>query len=449
MNKELAEYIKSARAAAMTDAQIRHELLKVGWQVADIEDELGTIDAKIKKSMNPALKTIIYLLFIILLMGSAAAGFYTLDRWLGWGIIKWNISGQQEQQQSEDILQALQAQMAEMDKVNEDMKKIFECRLDKGSIGKNTTEEIICYSAVLAGASQDLCGRMDAGMSSGQGFSQKEACWAAEAIAKNDNKLCSEKGGRFSTICNAIISAAGGEGLPEEQLLRCETEKDCYEWIISEKGYDESVCAKIVTNLNAKDICYSGAAKTKKDQSVCLNIKDGARRGDCYAIVAAAKGDEALCAEAVKQNKNYNIDNCYASVAASKADLLVCGKIKNSNSKDNCYSSIAAINRDESICSQEASDLKKDACYSLLAAVKKDEAVCEEIKTAKGVCYEELALAKMDESLCIKSGLDICYLYLAELKAKKGLCDKAGSMKTSCYEKVGKQIGNQAPVKDN
>jgi len=437
MNKELAEYIKSARAAAMTDAQIRQELLKVGWQVADIEDEFGAINAKVKKSMNPALKTIIYLLFIILLMGSAAAGFYTLDKWLGWGIIKWDISGQQEQQQSGDVLQALQAQMAEMDKVNEDMKKMFECRLDKGAIGKNTTGEIICYSAVLAGASQDLCGRMDAGMSSGQGFSQKEACYAAEAIAKNDSKLCSEKGGRFSTICNAIISAANSEGLPEEQLLRCETESDCYEQIISEKGYDGSVCAKIVTNLNAKDICYSGVAEVKKDQSVCLNIKDAVKKGDCYASVAAAKGDETLCAEAVKQNKNYNIDSCYAAVAASKADLLICDKIKNSNSKDNCYSSIAAINRDESICSQKTSDLRRDACYSLLAAVKKDETFCEEIKTAKGVCYEELALAKMDENLCIKSGLDICYLYLAELKANKSLCDKAGSMKASCYEKVG------------
>ncbi|MFH1129159.1 MAG: hypothetical protein V1686_00265 [Patescibacteria group bacterium] len=47
MNQELQDYIKKARVAGMNDGQIKQELLKVGWQEQDINQEFSGVSASL------------------------------------------------------------------------------------------------------------------------------------------------------------------------------------------------------------------------------------------------------------------------------------------------------------------------------------------------------------------------------------------------------------------
>lgn len=67
MNQQLDNYIKRAKGAKMSDAQIKQDLSKAGWPEKDVEQALS---AGGKKS-----KGLVWLIILIIIIILAAAGY--------------------------------------------------------------------------------------------------------------------------------------------------------------------------------------------------------------------------------------------------------------------------------------------------------------------------------------------------------------------------------------
>lgn len=88
---ELTNYINQAKAAGMTEQQIKDELIKAGWQQADINETFADAaapisDSPISAKMSSLKISVIATIGILLIAGSASAFWYA-DKKLNWGII--------------------------------------------------------------------------------------------------------------------------------------------------------------------------------------------------------------------------------------------------------------------------------------------------------------------------------------------------------------------------
>lgn len=90
MNSDLIRYIEEARKSGMGDAQIREELLKTGWQEADVNEAMGGVLATPSPSRprastsKPLLTIMIALLAAIAIYAGAAyymTNFQDLPLW--------------------------------------------------------------------------------------------------------------------------------------------------------------------------------------------------------------------------------------------------------------------------------------------------------------------------------------------------------------------------------
>ena len=91
LTPELTNYINQAKAAGMTDQQIRDELIKTGWQPADVEEAFSgafapTTYLAVSKKI-PLLKIGIIAVSAILLIAGSASAFWYADKQFDWGII--------------------------------------------------------------------------------------------------------------------------------------------------------------------------------------------------------------------------------------------------------------------------------------------------------------------------------------------------------------------------
>ena len=444
MNPQLLDYVTKCREAGIADGQIRQELSKAGWQIADIEEGLktkgsGKIPPAVpavkgqKPKTSSLAKTIEIIVLILLLLGTAAFGFYTFDKQLGWGILSGR-GGVQNQQAEQNLAEQAVAEKTEVSEavnpeINEAVKKIIKCTL---RTDPDNYEEIKCLADIFKkDYGEDLCARFKEDIISENNL--EGACYAGLAAAKGDEGLCSEKGGDFSYVCDVLIAGAKNEVTPEQHLSKCLFDVKCYASIFSEKGYSETACDKVTK----KEDCYTGAAVNKKDESICSKIKDVSEKSICYSYVAEAKGDEKLCVEAAKIYKGFVIDSCYEEVAITKKDPAACEKLSNADDKGYCYVMLAAIEQDQSFCLKTEGE-NKDMCYVGAAIVKEDEKLCGESGSSEPLCQTMLALAKLDETLCAGAGsqMDNCYLYLARLKAEEKICENSGVEKDACYSSL-------------
>ncbi|MFA5249026.1 MAG: hypothetical protein WC397_00645 [Candidatus Paceibacterota bacterium] len=448
MNKKLVEYIKSARAAEMTDDQIRQELLGVGWTEKEIEGGIRF------SSANFGFRAAIYIFFILLLAGLSAAGFYVSDKHFGWGIISPKaedhipVPVQQEQVHIQDQEPQTggteDAGGAEIVPAGEEKKVVSEKDVLKQMIACGATatinnassdaDRILCYAEIFKQDYEggNMCGRLDNLDIGGSGL-----CNAGMAVAKNDEKMCEEKSGSLSvsSTCKAIIAVENGQGTPKEQLSKC-ISPSCYSYIFKEKNYDGELCSEIEKEKAGQGACYYGLALGKMDESFCSKVelkniystsKDGFK-SLCYYSVAAAKKDQTLCDKAVSQKLFSDNETCYVGVAVSAKDSDLCKKV--SDGSLHCYSMVAAAKQDETLCAKEQKG-SQSFCYNVVAKAKADESLCAK---ADAGCYEDLAILKLDENICEKAQdwKNDCYSLLAVLKSDKSICEKTGAYKTVC-----------------
>lgn len=97
-NQDLINYINQAKAEGKSEQQIKEELLKVGWQVKDIDEafsnKLDAVAIPIVSGSNsettpktPIIKIAVIAISVILLIGGSAGAFYYADKQFNWGIV--------------------------------------------------------------------------------------------------------------------------------------------------------------------------------------------------------------------------------------------------------------------------------------------------------------------------------------------------------------------------
>lgn len=89
-----------------------------------------------------------------------------------------------------------------------------------------------------------------------------------------------------------------------------------------------------------QDACYIGVAEKYKNEAICeiTNAK-----GNCYRVVAEAKGDPSLCDKAEDIS-----DDCYYGIALSKNDPYLCRKAKTKTEK--CFYEMARNDYNADMC---------------------------------------------------------------------------------------------------
>lgn len=136
-----------------------------------------------------------------------------------------------------------------------------------------------------------------------------------------------------------------------------------------------------------EDMCVIGLAAKIKDASLCQELSRDSRPG-CYALVASAKNDVNVCAEAGTYK-----DRCYEEYARISQDASACDKISDINSKGNCYYNLFNVLGDPALCDKIASVGTKDSCYWSAAMRTGDSTYCNKITNAnqKENCNQNLA----------------------------------------------------------
>jgi hypothetical protein len=110
--EQLIDYIKKARASAMSDDQIKQEVAKSGWKTSDLEEAFKAVDGAVgpvssgaKKPKISLIKAILLTILTMMVIGGGVFGFYALEKRFGpEGPINPKITeGQDQSQQSEGM----------------------------------------------------------------------------------------------------------------------------------------------------------------------------------------------------------------------------------------------------------------------------------------------------------------------------------------------------------
>lgn len=148
----------------------------------------------------------------------------------------------------------------------------------------------------------------------------KEACISEIGIAVNDLNIC--------------------QGLDET------TQGSCYAKIAI-NNQDESTCQLIKSNY-WWDICHYEIGIAKNKVTICSEMYDQERAGECFAKIAEAKKDESSCSLIPKKTSRYF---CYIKLALIKGNVSICNRIDNSVWRDgNCIKRVAENSSNASIC---------------------------------------------------------------------------------------------------
>lgn len=149
-----------------------------------------------------------------------------------------------------------------------------------------------------------------------------------------------------------------------------------------------SVCVGMpeIQSGSLEDLCIEGLAAKNKNPSLCQEVSKDIRPS-CYAIVAAAKNDMNVCADAGTSK-----DKCYSEYAKNKQDIAACDKITDVNNKDYCYYDIFNIVGDPTICDKMMNAGQKNGCYWNAAMRFQDTSYCNKITQSdqKQNCLQQL-----------------------------------------------------------
>ncbi len=211
----------------------------------------------------------------------------------------------------------------------------------------------------------------------------------------------------------------------KKSVSLCNNQKDqklqysCYLEVIesAKSKKDASICKDIKIDI-FKDGCYSEIAIEKKDISICKNIQSSEIKSGCYNILIHFMEEVpvSLC-DGLEDGRGK--DFCYFKSATTQKDISICEKIKDkgSDSYANCIIDVGIAKNDLSVCEKIQIEKERNRCYYTFAYSTDNFYICEKIdaQNDKNYCYNEYAFRKQDPNVCDK------------------IIGNANSMKDNCY----------------
>jgi hypothetical protein len=168
-------------------------------------------------------------------------------------------------------------------------------------------------------------------------------------------------------------------------------QEDCFIDLAEDLG-NLQLCDKVT---NGKNECMAKVAIAEQDDMICDNIQ-GSYKNKCYGEIGKLKLSVEICK---RVDSDFEKTNCISHIATTKKDISICDEIKEDR-QFRCINAVAFEKGDPEICKQSKN---KDPCFSALARKNKDSQLCKEIYDDDSTdhCFEDLAEIKKDPSLCI------------------------------------------------
>ncbi len=163
---------------------------------------------------------------------------------------------------------------------------------------------------------------------------------------------------------------------------------------LAAKHANASLCDRL--GLSAKDrdvsslvgMCYALVAEAKRDADVCAEASKSAYL--CFSLDAAAVVADAD----IKANRSALAcaDECYFDYASrNNVSALFCERISNAGMRTGCYQNVANSLQDPAVCEKLQDSQQRGFCYSTVAATSRDSAVCDKVPASdvevKENCY--------------------------------------------------------------
>jgi hypothetical protein len=193
----------------------------------------------------------------------------------------------------------------------------------------------------------------------------------------------------------------------------------CIKYVAFE-DQNPSICIKIKDGY-VKDECYSGFAGLTKDISFCNKIVTPSMKTECstaignvgksgYRITDTGWANPQICDpdQIGKQSQNTK-DICYKEFAREYKDVTLCSKIISPHEIESCYQQTSISASDFKICSMNNDPSVQRLCLDFYAQAKGDINACVSMKGSayieypnwsKDQCYREVAGKKKDSSIC-------------------------------------------------
>jgi hypothetical protein len=168
---------------------------------------------------------------------------------------------------------------------------------------------------------------------------------------------------------------------------------------------------------------------------------------DSEIMAAVQKGSYKMCDQLDTSENAGRIDDCYAQVAAKKGDADVCPKIQNAGYRSECYEGVAKKNNDPSLCKFIDAQWNKVQCFSQIAINKNDKTVCRDLDIMRDQCYLQFAKNSNNPADCENvmqdsNTQDECFSYMGTTKKDESFCNKilVPSTKDDCLLAIAPQV---------
>ena len=156
--------------------------------------------------------------------------------------------------------------------------------------------------------------------------------------------------------------------------------------IISEGGIKDNCMLQVAINGNLADA------------SACEHINNSfSAKADCYTYAAVSSGDATICENIVPEDSDtmYNFkDNCYTALAYDSGNTNPCSNIQDDENRANCQVRAAVGAGDSAMCGQMGTQNTKDTCYYQFAMVEQDSTLCDIISNneSQAMCSAILSI---------------------------------------------------------
>lgn len=149
----------------------------------------------------------------------------------------------------------------------------------------------------------------------------------------------------------------------------------------STSGINVSACA----TASDKDLCFTNLALSKNDVKICNSAHD---KDFCIGRFGAEKGNVALCDSLPSTVNTQTKQLCYIGAAKVKKDVSICSKITPewSTNVSACYIGVAEVTKDPMICKNyvlpKATDRQGTSqydCFMKVAKASNDASLCSHI----------------------------------------------------------------------
>lgn len=235
---------------------------------------------------------------------------------------------------------------------------------------------------------------------------QKDDCFAALAVEKNNY-----------AICKSIYSS--------DKLDSC---------LAKFADSDLEIC-KQISGATLRTSCLAKIAEAEKSEAICALIDNSESRAACLknvlppCMLIADPDSRALCLALEKSDFTIcKTDACFLAYAQNKSDDDACLLMANPTQKQVC---LAVVGKSAAICKGASILPIQDSCIEIAAEMLDDSGACDLAESGSSYrngCYLHFAVERSDMSICQRaepeSGRDACYKNYSIQAADSSACAK-------------------------